>query len=64
MKLKQRTLNELRQEKEYGYKNTTTEYKKLKVNPRHIVELTKTYPNDTDLGKEVRKYLIELGLYE
>tara|TARA_Y100000389_G_scaffold66659_1_gene62837 strand:+ start:2339 stop:2494 length:156 start_codon:yes stop_codon:yes gene_type:complete len=46
--VKKRTLNELRQEKTYGYK--------AKEDPRPTVqELINKYPNDTELGKQIRK---------
>jgi hypothetical protein len=64
MVVKQRSLNELRQEKEFGYKNPTINYKNLNVDPQYIIELMKKYPNDADLGKQVRSYLIQLGIYE
>jgi hypothetical protein len=64
MVVKQRSLNELRQEKEFGYKNPVTKTKKINVDSKHIIELMKKYPNDADLGKQVRSYLIQLGIYE
>jgi hypothetical protein len=64
MVVKQRSLNELRQEKEFGYKNPVTKTKKIDVDSKHIIELMKKYPNDGDLGKHVRSYLIQLGIYE
>ena len=64
MVVKQRLLNELRQEKEFGYKNPVTKTKKINVDSKHIIELMKKYPNDADLGKQVRSYLIQLGIYE
>jgi len=64
MVVKQRSLNELRQEKEFGYKHPVTKNKSIDVDPKHIIELMKKYPNDADLGKQVRSYLIELGIYE
>ena len=64
MVVKQRSLNELRQEKEFGYKNLTINYKNLNVDPQYIIDLVRKYPNDADLGKNVRNYLIELGIYE
>ncbi len=59
------TLNELRQEKEYGYKNHSTEidHKKVNLDPQHIIDLVKKYPNDSELGKNIRGYLIHLGVY-
>jgi hypothetical protein len=66
MATKERTLNELRQEKEFGYKQPASHinYKKLDVDPQYIIDLMKEYPNDADLGKNVRSYLINLGIYE
>jgi hypothetical protein len=64
MVVKQRSLNELRQEKEFGYKNPAVKKKEIKVDSKVIIELVKKYPNDSDLGKKVRSYLIELGIYE
>ena len=46
--VKKRTLNELRQEKTYGYTNPEQ--------PRPTInELINKYPNDTEVGKQVRK---------
>jgi hypothetical protein len=56
------TLNELRQEKEYGYKNPSIK-SDISVDIKHIINLVKKYPNDSDLGREVRKYLINLDRY-
>jgi len=64
MVVKQRSLNELRQEKEFGYKHPVTKNKPINVDSKHIIELMKKYPNDADLGKQVRSYLIQLGIYE
>lgn len=64
MVVKQRSLNELRQEKEFGYNNPIIDYEKLNVDPQHIIDLVRKYPNDYDLGKQVRSYLIQLGIYE
>ena len=64
MVVKQRTLNELRQEKEFGYKNPSTKQRKINVDPQHIIDLVKKYPNDSDLGRNVRNYLNQLGIYE
>ena len=41
MVVKQRSLNELRQEKEFGYKNPVTKTKKINVDSKHIIELMK-----------------------
>jgi hypothetical protein len=61
--MKTRTLNELRQEKEFGYKNPVSQNKSINVDSIHIIELIKKHPNDADLGKQVRSYLIQLGIY-
>lgn len=63
-----RTLNELRQEKEFGYKAPLSHTEKKLENCTQIYSdirnMAKKYPNDMDLGKKVRSYLIDLGLYE
>lgn len=64
MVVKQRSLNELRQEKEFGYKHPETKNKNIIVDSKQIIDLVKKYPNDADLGKQLRNYLIEQGLYE
>jgi hypothetical protein len=64
MVVKQRSLNELRQEKEFGYKHPSVQKKKINVDPHHIINLVRKYPNDMELGKKVRGYLLELGIYE
>jgi hypothetical protein len=64
MVVKQRSLKELRQEKEFGYKHSDNQKKKINVDPQHIINLVRKYPNDMDLGKKVRGYLLELGIYE
>ena len=64
MVVKQRSLNELRQEKEFGYKHSDNQKKKINVDQQHIINLVKEYPNDMELGKKVRGYLLELGIYE
>ena len=63
---KNRTLNEYRQNKEFGYKNPKTEtviddyYRKVDFDPQYIVDLIKNFPNDSDLGKEIRKYYLHI----
>ena len=53
---KNRTLNEYRQNKEFGYKNPKTEtviddyYRKVDFDPQYIVDLIKNFPNDKELG--------------
>ena len=51
MVVKQRSLNELRQEKEFGYKHPSVQKKKINVDPQHIINLVKENPNDMHLGK-------------
>lgn len=59
--MKSRTLNELRQEKEFGYKQPI---KKIVIesepilDSKEIVELIKKYPNDYELGNALRKYYL------
>ncbi len=61
---KKRTLNELRQSKTFGYKRPVSHFKNVdnspKVDPRYICELCEKFPNDYDLGNEVRKYYLYL----
>ena len=64
MVVKQRSLNELRQEKEFGYKHPAVQKKEINVDSKVIIELIKKYPNDMERGKKVRGYLLELGIYE
>lgn len=64
MVVKQRSLNELRQEKEFGYKHPVVKKKEINVDSQQIIDLVKKYPNDSDLGRNVRSYLIQLGIYE
>ena len=56
------TLNELRQEKEYGYKNPRIK-KSQTIDIQHIINMLKKYPNDVELGRKVRKYITELEIY-
>ena len=35
-------------------------YRKVNFNPQYIVDLIREYPNDGELGKEIRKYYISL----
>ncbi|MDB4326317.1 hypothetical protein N9966_00730 [bacterium] len=63
---KKRTLNEYRQNKDFGYKKPKTEtiiddyYRKVDFDPQYIVDLIKENPNDTDLGEAIRKYYLQL----
>lgn len=60
---KLRTLNELRQVKDTVY-NTKKEvknfYKKVNFDQQYIVDLIKQYPNNQELGKEIRNYFQSL----
>ena len=67
--MKTRTLNELRQEKEFGYKNPVSQNNNqqdfdLAKTHRTIQELAKGNPNDADFGRKARTLLISLGLYQ
>ena len=58
---KERTLDELRQDKTYGYTPPKTKvvneyYRKVNFDPQYIVDLIREYPNNQELGKEIRKY--------
>tara|TARA_R110000751_G_scaffold296838_1_gene406206 strand:- start:511 stop:735 length:225 start_codon:yes stop_codon:yes gene_type:complete len=61
---KKRTLNELRQSKPFGYKPPKSYFDFVKgtvnFDNHYISDLIKKYPNDTDLGKELRKYYLNL----
>lgn len=52
--MKKKTLNELRQVKDAVYK-PRLDLAKEYTNSKTIDELIEEYPNDTDLGREVRK---------
>jgi len=58
---KERTLDELRQVKDSVYtppksKLVNEYYRKVNFDPQYVVDLIKEYPNDQDLGKQIRKY--------
>ena len=71
---KKRTLNEYRQTKDTVYKKPTEVvqdyhktinfdqeiYKFVGHDQQIIINLIKKYPNDADLGKEIRKYYLHL----
>jgi len=61
---KKRTLNELRQSKPFGYKPPKSHFEFVKgtvnFDNHYISDLIKKYPNDADLGKELRKYYLHL----
>ena len=58
---KERTIDELRQVKTYGYTTPKTKvvneyYRKVNFDCQYIVDLIREYPNDKELGKEIRNY--------
>ena len=58
---KERTMDELRQVKSYGYTPPKTKkgddfYRKVNFDCQHVVDLIKEYPNETELGKEIISY--------
>jgi hypothetical protein len=62
---KERTMDELRQVKTYGYTTPKTKvvndfYRKVNFDPQHIVDLIQEYPNDKELGREIRSYYLSL----
>ena len=61
--VKKRTLNELRQSKDFGYKAPikkeilVEDYcRNVNFDCQHVVDLIKEYPNNTELGKVIRGY--------
>jgi hypothetical protein len=60
---KKRTISEYRQVKDsvYDHPNKVKDYyKNINFDPQYIVDLIIEYPNDQDLGKEIRKYFNRL----
>ena len=58
---KERTMDELRQVKTYGYTTPKTKvdneyYRKVNFHCQYVVDLIKEYPNETELGKEIISY--------
>ena len=58
---KERTLNEIRQVKDSVYDITKTKvvneyYRKVNFDSQYVINLIKEFPNDQDLGKEIRNY--------
>jgi hypothetical protein len=56
---KERTLDELRQVKDSVYvapKIVNDYYRKVNFDCQYVVDLIKEYPNNTELGKEIRDY--------
>lgn len=63
---KERTLNEYRQSKDFGYnppknhKMVKDYYRKVNFDPQYMVDLIKKFPNDKELGREIRNYYLDL----
>jgi hypothetical protein len=62
---KERTLNEIRQVKDTVYtppkrKVVNDYYRKVNFDSQYIIDLIKEFPNDQDLGKEIREYFNSL----
>jgi len=55
---KERTMNELRQVKDNTY--TAPKARKVNFDCQHIVDLIQEYPNDKELGREIRGYYLSL----
>ena len=58
---KERTLNEYRQVKDNVYDTTKTKvvndfYRKVNFDCQYVVDLIKEYPNETELGREIKNY--------
>jgi hypothetical protein len=56
---KERTLDELRQVKDSVYvapKIVNEYYRKVNFDCQYVIDLIKEYPNNTELGKEIRNY--------
>ena len=58
---KERTMDELRQVKTYGYTTPKTKvvneyYRKVNFDCQYVIDLIKEYPNESELGKEIIKY--------
>ena len=58
---KERTLDELRQVKDSVYtppksKLVNEYYRKVNFDPQYVVDLIKEFPNNQDLGREIRNY--------
>ena len=62
---KERTLNQYRQVKDNVYDTTKTkvvnEYcRKVSFDVQYVVDLIQEYPNDKELGREIRNYYLNL----
>lgn len=56
---KERTLDELRQVKDSVYvqpKIVNDYYMKINFDSQYVIDLIKEYPNDQELGREIRNY--------
>jgi hypothetical protein len=58
---KERSMDELRQVKTYGYTPPKTKvdneyYRKVNFDCQYVIDLIKEYPNESELGKEIIKY--------
>ena len=58
---KKRTMNEIRQVKDNVYTPPKTKvvndyYRKVNFDPQYVVDLIQEYPNDKELGREIRSY--------
>ena len=62
---KERTLNEYRQVKDNVYDTTKTKvvneyYRKVNFDAQYVVDLIKEYPNNAELGRQIRSYYLSL----
>ena len=62
---KERTLNQYRQVKDNVYDTTKTKvvneyYRKVSFDVQYVVDLIQEYPNDKELGREIRNYYLNL----
>lgn len=62
---KERTLNQYRQVKDNVYDTTKTKvvneyYRKVSFDAQYVVDLIQEYPNDKELGREIRNYYLNL----
>ena len=62
---KERTMNELRQVKDNTYtapkaKVDNEYWRKVNFDCQHIADLIQEYPNDKELGREIRGYYLSL----
>jgi len=62
---KERTLNQYRQVKDNVYDTTKTKldneyYRKVNFDCQYVIDLIKEYPNESELGREIRNYYLNL----